>query len=206
MCPSHFCSMYHVDTAERSDWQHSVLQGSTQCRRAAPSAAALSLTIYLVARSCVMKKPILDWSLPRIAVSGSTPTPWSETMVSIPLWTQKTLEIKGFLGLEHPFLDLVSQTPRPRGRGRPLFAESKHSLWLRLVFFVWGGGPWDWAAICDTKVAILGEKQKGTAGRGRGKKRHDNMRQSSRQFMTFYDKLQHFMTISVSLFFRHKTS
>ena len=47
----------------------------------------------------------------------------SETMVSIPLWAQKTLEIKGFLGLGHPFLDLVSQTPRPRGRGRPLFAE-----------------------------------------------------------------------------------
>ena len=42
---------------------------------------------------------------------------WSETMVSIPLRAQKTLEIKGFLGLERPFLDLVSQTPRPRGRG-----------------------------------------------------------------------------------------
>ena len=54
------------------------------------------------------------WPLPR---------PWSETMVSIPLWAQKTLEIKGFLGLEHPFWDLVSQTPRPRGRGRPLFAD-----------------------------------------------------------------------------------
>ena len=53
------------------------------------------------------------WTLPR---------PWSETMVSIPLWAQKTLEIKGFLGLERPFLDLVSQTPCPRGRGRPLFA------------------------------------------------------------------------------------
>ena len=46
------------------------------------------------------------WPLPR---------PWSETMVS-------DLEIKGFLGLGRPFLDLVSQTPRPRGRGRPLFA------------------------------------------------------------------------------------
>ena len=46
-----------------------------------------------------------------------------ETMVSIPLWAQKTLEIKGLLGLERRFLDLVSQTPRPRGRGRPLFAE-----------------------------------------------------------------------------------
>ena len=68
---------------------------------------------------------------PLITVSGSTPTPWSgplprpwsETMVSSPLWAQKTLEIKGFLGLGRPFLDLVSQTPRPRGRGRPLFAD-----------------------------------------------------------------------------------
>ena len=33
-------------------------------------------------------------------------------------------EIKGFLGLKRPFLDLVSQTPRPRGRGRSLFAET----------------------------------------------------------------------------------
>ena len=54
------------------------------------------------------------WPLPR---------PWSETMVSIPLWTQKTLQIKDFGGLERPFLDLVSQTPRPRDRGRPLFAD-----------------------------------------------------------------------------------
>ena len=54
------------------------------------------------------------WPLPR---------PWSETMVSDPLWAQKTLEIKGFLGVERPFLDVVSQTPRPKGRGRPLFAD-----------------------------------------------------------------------------------
>ena len=54
------------------------------------------------------------WPLPR---------PWSKTMVSIPLRAQKTLEIKGVLGLERPFLDLVSQTPRPRGRGTPLFAD-----------------------------------------------------------------------------------
>ena len=39
---------------------------------------------------------------------------------------KKTLEIKGFLGLERPFLDLVSQTPRPRGRGRPVFAETRY--------------------------------------------------------------------------------
>ena len=53
--------------------------------------------------------------------------PWSETMVSIPLRAQKALEIKGFLGLERPFLDLVLQTPRPRGRGRPLFAEKRYA-------------------------------------------------------------------------------
>ena len=34
-----------------------------------------------------------------------------------------TLCMKGFLCLKRPFLDLFSQTPRPRGRGRPLFAE-----------------------------------------------------------------------------------
>ena len=56
----------------------------------------------------------LVWPLPR---------PWSETMVSTPFRAQKTLEIKGFLGLERPFLDLVLQTPRPRDRGRPLFAQ-----------------------------------------------------------------------------------
>ena len=27
------------------------------------------------------------------------------------------------MGLERPFLDLVLQTPRPRGRGRPLYAD-----------------------------------------------------------------------------------
>ena len=54
----------------------------------------------------------------------------SETMVSIPLQAQKTLEIKGFLGLERPLLDLVSQTPRPRGRGLPLFAEQMSTNFL----------------------------------------------------------------------------
>ena len=69
-----------------------------------------------------------------LRISGSTPTPWSgspmETMVwdhGIPLRAPKTLEIKGFLGLERPFLDLVSQTLRPRGRGRPLFAEIQNN-------------------------------------------------------------------------------
>ena len=57
-------------------------------------------------------------------------------MVSIPLRAQKTLEIKGFLGLERPFLDLVSQTPRPRGRGRSLFAEryARYPSAMRSVF------------------------------------------------------------------------
>ena len=44
-------------------------------------------------------------------------------MVSSPSEHRTTLEIKGFLGLERPFLDLVSQTPRPRGQDRPLFAD-----------------------------------------------------------------------------------
>ena len=43
-------------------------------------------------------------------------------MVSIPRWAHKILEIKVFLCLERLFLDLASQTPRPRGRGRPLLA------------------------------------------------------------------------------------
>ena len=44
-------------------------------------------------------------------VSGSTPTPWSGPFRDHGLrpWSpQKTLEIKGFLGLERPILDLVS--------------------------------------------------------------------------------------------------
>ena len=52
-----------------------------------------------------------------------------------PLITEKkTLEIKGILGLERPFLDLVSQTPRPRGRGRPLFAQLVLSFFLFKIF------------------------------------------------------------------------
>ena len=55
---------------------------------------------------------------------------------------------------------------------------------------------------CETKGRFrkIGENQKGTAGRGREKKCHDNLRQTSRQFATFYNNLRHFMTISVSLF------
>ena len=47
---------------------------------------------------------------------------------------------------------------------------------------------------------LVGENQKGTAGRGREKIRHDNLRQPSGQITTFYDTLRHFMTISVTLF------
>ena len=83
----------------------------------------------------------------QITVSGSTPTPWSGPFRDHGLrpWSQspsehrKPLEIKGFLGLERPFLDLVSQTPRPRGRGRPLFAEQKEVGKRRpITFFVFG--------------------------------------------------------------------
>ena len=64
-------------------------------------------------------------------VSGSTPTPWSgpfrdhglRPWSRSPFEHRKPLEIKRFLGLERPFLDLASQTLRPRGGGRPLFAE-----------------------------------------------------------------------------------
>ena len=81
------------------------------------------------------------WPLPR---------PWSETMVSIPLWAQKTLETKGCLGLERPFSDLVSQTPRPRGRGRPLFAESGPRSPGKQAFA--RGHPWpDGADVHDPK-------------------------------------------------------
>ena len=59
-------------------------------------------------------------------VSGSTPTPRSgsfrEHRLNPPPSTENPRN-KRFLGLDRPFLDLVSQTPRPRGRGRPLFAE-----------------------------------------------------------------------------------
>ena len=51
-----------------------------------------------------------------------------------------------------------------------------------------------------------GQIQKGTAGRGREKKCHDNLRQTSRQLTTCHDNLRHFMTISVSFFHWHKTS
>ena len=74
---------------------------------------------------------VFDQTKPLVTVSGSAPTPWSGPFRDHGLrpWSQspsehrKTLEIKGYLGLERPFLDLVSQTPRPRGRGRPLFAD-----------------------------------------------------------------------------------
>ena len=86
------------------------------------------------------------WPLPR---------PWSETMVSIPLWAQKTLEIMCFLGLERPFLDLVSQTPRPRGRGRPLFADLLRSVSSRAIRFTGDLGSRDSRHLsihCDMRL------------------------------------------------------
>ena len=64
----------------------------------------------------------------------------SETMVSIPLWAQKTLEIKGFLGLERPFLDW-SCKPRAQGVGvDPCLLKNvfwnKHKRWHREVIFI----------------------------------------------------------------------
>ena len=54
---------------------------------------------------------------------------------SLGLLRQKALEIQGVLGLESLFLDLVSQIPRPRGRGRPLLAEKCNSCeFLENVF------------------------------------------------------------------------
>ena len=75
------------------------------------------------------------------------PRPWPDTMVSIPLRKQKALEIKGFLGLERPFLDLVSQTPRPRGRGRPSFAE---------ICISWCYSGKQWIETPTSPVALMG--------------------------------------------------
>ena len=50
---------------------------------------------------------------------------------------------------------------------------------------------------------IISAKTKRGRREGDGKtkkKRHDNLRQTSRQFTTFYGNLRHYMTISVSLF------
>ena len=49
--------------------------------------------------------------------------PWSETMVSTPPLSAVNPMHKGSLSLARPFLDLVSQTPRPRGGDRPPFAD-----------------------------------------------------------------------------------
>ena len=73
-----------------------------------PDFCALLRTFFL-ANSDLPPYPMV-WPLPR---------PWSETMVSIPLRALQTLCMKELLCLERPFLDLVSQTLRPRGRGRP---------------------------------------------------------------------------------------
>ena len=85
--------------------------------------------------------------------------------------------------------------------------QSRRAI-LRIIFNLWALRVWSGTKILTIyfRVVRIGENQKGTAGRGREKKCHDNLRQTSRQFTTFYDNLRHFMTISVSLFHWHKTS
>ena len=60
------------------------------------------------------------------ANSGSTPIPWSgplrEHGLNPPLGTANPMH-EGFSVSGAPFLDLVLQINRPRGGGRPLFAE-----------------------------------------------------------------------------------
>ena len=51
--------------------------------------------------------------------------PFRDHGLNPPLSTENPRN-KGLLGLERPFLDLVSQTPRPRGRGRPSEAINQH--------------------------------------------------------------------------------
>ena len=85
--------------------------------------------------------------------------PWSQSSSE----HRKPLEIKGFLGLERPFLDLVSQTSRPRARGRPLFADNlkarrkspNPNFFVRIssggvgFFYVKGWGPK--RSVCPSK-------------------------------------------------------
>ena len=91
------------------------LQNSPQKKKKNRGLAGGSLEIFNLHSLRIYPHPMV-WPLPR---------PWSETVVSIPLWAQKTLEMKGFLGLERPFLDLVSQTPRPWGRVDPCLLKSR---------------------------------------------------------------------------------
>ena len=58
----------------------------------------------------------------------------------------------------------------------------------------------NWAGLGAQEGPLFGENQKdGGKGTGKEKKRHDDLRQTSRQFTTFYDNVRHFMTVSVSL-------
>ena len=66
-----------------------------------------------------------------LTVSGSTPTPWSGPFRDHGLrpWSRKpplsteNPRIKGFSGSGAPIFGFGLADPRPRGRGRPLFAE-----------------------------------------------------------------------------------
>ena len=78
------------------------------------------------------------YSHPKVSNLGSTPTPWSGPFrdhgLDPPLSTVNPMH-EGVPVSAAPFLDLVSQTPRPRGKGRPLFAEKgKTWLWMLGVF------------------------------------------------------------------------
>ena len=64
--------------------------------------------------------------LSKIRVSGSTPTPWSGPLrdhgLNPPLSTENPRN-KGFSGSGAPIFGFGLADPRPRGRGRPLFAD-----------------------------------------------------------------------------------
>ena len=62
------------------------------------------------------------------------------------------------------------------------------------------------ATVPNWPLALIGENQKGTAGRGREKKCHDNLRQTSRHFTTICDILWQFPSLWSIDIKRHKTS
>ena len=99
-------------------------------------------------RNFIPPPPFYSQSLDLPLPHGLAP---SETMVSDhgprpPLSTENPTN-KGFLGLGRPFLDLVSQTPRPRGRGRFLVADSYTPHPKRVFSGVEGGVYKIWPRI-----------------------------------------------------------
>ena len=70
----------------------------------------------------------------RMKVSGSTPTPWSGPFRDHGLNPPPSAENpRNKRGLERPFLDLVSQTPRPRGRVDPCLLKERGKIRTTLV-------------------------------------------------------------------------